>query len=94
MDNIFNLHGMPHSIVSDIDAIFTSNFSREFFRLPGTQLQLNTSHHPQIDGQNEAINKYLEIYWCFFAYEMKTQWVQWFSLDEWWSTHLTIQLLT
>ena len=26
MDNIFKLHGMPHSIVSDHDPTFTSNF--------------------------------------------------------------------
>jgi hypothetical protein len=26
LDNIFKLHGMPHSIVSDYDPNFTSNF--------------------------------------------------------------------
>jgi hypothetical protein len=33
MDNIFKLHGMPHSIVSDRDPTFNSNFWQEFFKL-------------------------------------------------------------
>jgi hypothetical protein len=47
MDNIFKLHGMPHSIVSDRDPTFTSNFWQELFKLQGTQLHLNTAYHPQ-----------------------------------------------
>jgi hypothetical protein len=46
MDNIFKLHGMPHSIVSDRDATFTNNFWQELFRLQGTQLHINTTYHP------------------------------------------------
>jgi hypothetical protein len=60
MDNIFKLHDMPHSIVSDKDATFTSNFWKEFFRLQGTQLHLNTAYHPQNDGQTKFFNKCLE----------------------------------
>jgi hypothetical protein len=33
MDNIFMLHGMPNSIVSDRDPNFTSNFWQELFKL-------------------------------------------------------------
>ena len=33
MDQIFKLHGMPTSIVSDRDSIFTSNFWLELYRL-------------------------------------------------------------
>jgi hypothetical protein len=33
MDHIFELHGMPHSIVPDRDPTFTSNFWQELFRL-------------------------------------------------------------
>ena len=46
MDQIFKLHGMPTSFMSDSDLIFTSNFWQELFRLQGTQLQLSTSYHP------------------------------------------------
>jgi hypothetical protein len=33
MDHVFNLHGMPHSIVFYRDPTFTSNFLQELFRL-------------------------------------------------------------
>jgi hypothetical protein len=54
MDQVFKLHGMPHSIVSDCDPTFTSNFWQELFKLQGTQLHLNTTYHPHSDGQNEV----------------------------------------
>jgi hypothetical protein len=36
MDQVFKLHGMPHSIVSDCDPTFTSNFLQELFKIQGT----------------------------------------------------------
>lgn len=35
LNNIFKLHGMPTTIVSDRDSTFTSNFWRELFHLQG-----------------------------------------------------------
>jgi hypothetical protein len=46
MDNIFKLHGMPHSIVSNRDKRFTRNFWQDLFKIHETQLQLSTSYHP------------------------------------------------
>ena len=84
MDQIFKLHGMPTSIMSDLDPILTSNFSQELFRLEGTQLQFSTSYHPQTDGQTEAINKCLETYLRCFTLKNKHIWVQWLPLAKWW----------
>ena len=33
LDNIFKLHGLPYSIISDRDPIFVSCFWEEFFKL-------------------------------------------------------------
>jgi hypothetical protein len=46
MDNIFKLHGMPHSIISDCDPTITTIFWKEVFKLQGTQLHLNMTYHP------------------------------------------------
>jgi hypothetical protein len=45
MDNMFKLHGIPHSIVSNQDPTFTNNLWKKLFRLQGTQ-HLITSYHP------------------------------------------------
>jgi hypothetical protein len=84
MDQVFKLHGMPHSIVYDRDPTFTSNFWKELFRIQGTQLHLNTTYHPHTNGQNEVVNNFLETYLRCFSLERKNQWAQWLPLDEWW----------
>jgi hypothetical protein len=84
MDQSFNLHVLPHSIVSDRDPTFTSNFWPELFNLQGIQLHLNTTYHPQIDGQTKVVYKCLETYLRCFASERKNQWAQWLPLAERW----------
>jgi hypothetical protein len=51
MDQVFKLHGMPHSIVFYRDPTFTSNFWQELFKLQGTQLHLSTTYHSHTDGK-------------------------------------------
>lgn len=43
---IFRLHGMPKTIVSDHDTVFISNFWDSFFTTQGTQLCHISSYHP------------------------------------------------
>ena len=57
MDQIFHLHGIPSSIVSDRDTTFTSNFWTELFHLTGTKLKMSSRYHPQTDDQTEVTNK-------------------------------------
>lgn len=52
MDNIYNLHGMPESIVIERDCIFTSKFWREMATWTSVKLYMSSSHHLQTDGQS------------------------------------------
>lgn len=38
LDNVFKLHGMPKSIVSDRGSTFINSFSKEFFKLQGVNV--------------------------------------------------------
>ena len=55
--DVFRLHGLPKTIVSDRDSRFIGGFWQEIFRLVGTELTPSTSYHPQTDGQTEIVNK-------------------------------------
>ena len=46
MQNVFKLHGMPTSIVSNRDPIFTSHFWQELMKLQGIQLAMSLTYHP------------------------------------------------
>jgi transposase InsO family protein len=59
LDTIFRLHGMPLSIVSDHERVFTSKFWQLLFTMAGTSLRMSSSYHPQTDGQTKRVNQSL-----------------------------------
>lgn len=63
-DNIGRLRGIPSSIVSDRDPVFTSSFWSELFRLASSKLHLSSTFHPQSDGQTEVVNRVIGMYLC------------------------------
>ncbi|KAK1586319.1 hypothetical protein Q3G72_001248 [Acer saccharum] len=56
---IYRLHGLPTSIVSDRDTRFLSHFWRSLWKLVNTRLDFSSAYHPQTDGQTEVVNKSL-----------------------------------
>ena len=60
IQEVVRLHGVPLSIVSDRDTLFTSRFWKGLQEAMGTDLAMSTAYHPQTDGQTERVNQTME----------------------------------
>jgi hypothetical protein len=81
-DTVVKLHGIPHSIVSDRDPLFTGHFWCELFTMADVQLQFSSAFHPQTDGQSKATNKIIAMYLCCLTGDRPQNWLQWLSWME------------
>ena len=59
-DNVWKLHGLPESIVSDRGLQFTAELTKELNKMLGIETKLSRVFHPQTDGQTEQMNQELE----------------------------------
>jgi hypothetical protein len=84
LDQVVRLHGLPRSIVSDRDKIFTSIFWSQLFKLLGTKLNLSTAYHPQTNGQSERVNQCVEMYLRCAVHAQPSKWKNWLPLAEFW----------
>lgn len=84
MDHVVKMHGLPHSIVSDRDTVFVSQFWKSLFKIYKVQLAMSTSYHPQTDGQTERVNQCLEMYLRCAVQDAPKTWPQWLSLAQLW----------
>ncbi|GJR86495.1 reverse transcriptase domain-containing protein [Tanacetum coccineum] len=60
LNEIVSRHGVPILIISDHDSHFTSMFWQSMQEALGTRLDMNTTYHPQTDGQSERTIQTLE----------------------------------
>ena len=65
-DNVWRLHGLPESIISDRGPQFAAGLMRELNEMLGIKTKLSTAFHPQTDGQTERMNQELEQYLHMF----------------------------
>ncbi|GKB27941.1 putative mitochondrial protein [Tanacetum coccineum] len=82
LDQVYKLHGLPESIVSDRDKVFLSNFWKALFAKLKVKLKLSTVYHPQTDGQTEVGNRSLGCYLRCMCGEKPKEWVKWLPLAE------------
>ena len=59
-DNVWKLHGLPESVVSDKGPQFAAELTKELNQMLGIETRLSTAFHLQTDRQTERINQKLE----------------------------------
>ena len=81
-DEIFKLHDIPKKVISDQGPQFVSSFMKELY----SQLQIegnpSTTYHPEIDGQTERINVWVEQYLRIYINHQQSNWIEWLSITE------------
>jgi len=81
-DNVWKLHGLPESIISDRGLQFVAGVMRELNAMLGIDSKLSTAFHPQTDGQTERMNQELEQYLRMFIDHRQEQWPEWLGTVE------------
>ena len=76
-DNVWKLHGLPESVVSDRGPQFVAEWTKELNRMLGIETRLSTAFHPQTNGQTEQMNQELEQYLQFFVDHRQKDWQEW-----------------
>jgi len=81
-DNVWKLHGLPKSIVSDRGPQFTTGIMWELNRMLEIKSKLSMAFHPQTNGQTERVNQELEQYLRMFIDHRQEQWPDWLGTAE------------
>ena len=74
LQHVVRLHGVPESMVSDRDPIFTCHFWRRLLELLGIKANRSSALHPQTDGQTERMNSVLEQYLRMYCDYQQSDW--------------------
>jgi len=81
-DHVWELHGLPESIILDRGVQFAAEMMKELNNLLEIQMKLSTVYHPQTDRQTERINLELEQYLRVFIDHRQEQWPDWLGMAE------------
>ena len=73
-DNVWKLHGLPKSMISDRELQFAAELTKELNMMLGIETRLLIAFYPQTDRQMEQINQELEQYLRFFTEYRQRDW--------------------
>jgi transposase InsO family protein len=79
---VFRLHRLPETIVSDRGLQFASEFWKHFCERLGIEQRLSTAFHPQNDCQIARVNTVMKQYLRNFVNYQQVDWVQWLQWAE------------
>lgn len=81
-ENVWKLHGLPTTIVSDRGPQFVSGFWKHLTQRLRISATLSTAYHPETDGQTERMNASLEQYLRLYVTYLQDDWADWLPLAE------------
>ena len=81
-DNVWKLHRLLESVVSDRGPQFAAELTKELNRMLWIKTKLSMAFHPQTDGQTERMNQELEQYLQFFIENRQKDWLEWLAAAE------------
>ena len=81
-DNVWKLHGLPESVISDRGPQFAAGLTRELNKILGIETKLSTAYHPETDGQMERTNQELEQYLRMYVNHRQNNWSEWLATAE------------
>jgi transposase InsO family protein len=59
---VWKLHGLPKKTISDRGPSFNAKFLRQVYKRLGIEPHFSTAYRPQVDGQLERANQFVEIF--------------------------------
>ena len=75
-DNVWKLHGLPESVISDRGPQFAARLTKELNKMLGIETKLLTAYHPETDGQTERTNQELEQYLRMYVNHRQNNWAK------------------
>jgi len=79
---VWRLHGLPSTIVSDRDTRFTSKFWETITDILKIKRGMSTAFHPQTNGQTERVNQSIEPYLHTFCNYEQNNWSEMLPMGE------------
>ena len=80
--NIFRLHDLPKTVVSDQGTQFIAKFWKGLYNILKIEALLSTPYNPETDGQTECMNAILEQYLRAYINYLQDDWEAWLHMAE------------
>jgi transposase InsO family protein len=72
--HVWKIHGVPKIHNTDRGTTFMAEYTRRFFKGLGIDQRFSTAYHPQMQGQVENNNKWVETYIRMFCNHQQNNW--------------------
>ena len=79
---VWKLHSLPDSVVSDRGTLFVSDFWKAVCSILKIKVLLSTAYHPETDGQTERMNKSIAQYLRHYVSFTQKDWAKYLPLAE------------